>query len=204
MTTYATTPSQQAPPLGGPPAPPPRNAGGSLTRRTPRPRPAGIIAAATALVVAAGATVATAAALTSPITPAQHTINVVPPPPAEYSTAQIQEAKVSACSAWEQAALTTAAASKERANAPADPAAIDARFDARGNEKRVSMSQIAYLRTQIEPAAPQSVGAPIRDWIASEIDRLHFVNMRDWAAASTALNRGNNLVDVIAPACGLR
>jgi len=157
-----------------------------------------------AFVVAAGATVATAAALGSPITPAQHTINVVPPPPPEYSAAQIQEAKVSACSAWERAALTTADASRERANAPADPAAIDARFDARSNEKRVSMSQISYLRTQIEPAAPESVAAPIRNWMASEIDRLHFVNMRDWAAASTALSRGNDLVDVIAPACGLR
>lgn len=203
MTTYATSATQPAPPIGGPPATPPF-AGGPPTQRTPRPRRAGILAATCALVTAAVATAATAAALASPITPARHTVSVVPPPPAEYSSAEIQAAKGSACGAWEQAALATAAASKERAAVAPAPGSIDERFDARATEKRVSMAEISYLRTQIEPAAPEAVVAPINAWIASEIDRLHFVNMRDWPAASTALKRGNDLVDVIAPACGLR
>jgi hypothetical protein len=109
-----------------------------------------------------------------------------------------------ACAAWDQAARATAVASKERARVTSAPDAIDERFDARSIEKRVGMAEIAYLRTQIEPAAPDDVVTPIRAWIASEIDRLHFVNMRDWPAASAALTRGNDLVDVIAPACGLR
>jgi hypothetical protein len=162
-----------------------------------------LFVAAGALVTAAVATAATAAALASPITPAQHTVNVVPPPPVEYSSTEVQAAKRSACAAWEQAALATAAASKERAAVTA-PGSVDERFDARAIEKRVSMAEISYLRTQIDPAAPETVVTPIEAWIASEIDRLHSVNMRDWPAASTALNRGNDLVDVIAPACGLR
>lgn len=203
MTTYATSPTQPGPPAGGPPANPPL-ADGPPTQRTPRPCRAGIFAAAGALVTAALATAAAAVALASPIAPAQHTVNVVPPPPAEYGNAEVQAAKGSACSAWEQAALATAAASKERAAVAPAPGSIYERFGARATEKRVGMAEISYLRTQIEPAAPEAVVAPIEAWIASEIDRLHFVNMRDWPAASTALKRGNDLVDVIAPACGLR
>ena len=203
MTTYATSATQPSPPLGGPPAAPPFT-GGPPTQRAPRPRRAGIAAAASALAIAAVATAATAAALAAPVAPAQHTVTVVPPPPVEYSASEVQAAKGSACVAWEQAALSTAAASKERAAVTPAPGSIDERFDARATEKRVSMAQIAYLRTQIQPAAPKLVVTPIEAWIASEIDRLHFVNMRDWPAASTSLAHGNDLVDVIAPACGLR
>lgn len=203
MTTYATSPTQPSPPIGGPPATPPL-VGGPPTRRTPRPRRAGIVAAAGALAIAVLATAATAAALANPIAPAQHTVNVVPSPPAEYSSSEVQAAKGLACAAWEQAARATATASKERAAVTPAPGSIDERFDARATEKRVSMAQISYLRTQLEPAAPKTVVEPIEAWIASEIDRLHFVNMRDWPAASAALTRGNDLVDVIAPACGLR
>jgi hypothetical protein len=148
--------------------------------------------------------VTTAVSLASPITPGQHTVNVVPPRPAEYSSAEIQAAKGTACEAWEQAALATAAASKARAGVAPDPGSIDDRFDARATEKRVSMAEVSFLRTQIKPAAPETVVTPITAWIASEIDRLHSLNMRDWPTASAALQRGNDLVDVIAPACGLR
>lgn len=205
MTTYATSATHQHPQPGGPPAPPPQNAGGPPAQLTPRPRRTGIVAAASAFVIAAAATVGTAVALGSPITPAQHTVNVSPPPsPADYSSAEVLASKTTACEAWEQAALTTAAAARARAAVAPGEGAMDARFDARANEKRVSMSQVSFLRTQIEPAAPEDIVAPISAWIASEIDRLHFVNMRDWPAASAALQRGNDLVDVIAPACGLR
>ena len=70
----------------------------------------------------------------------------------------------------------------------------------RGPTKRVSMSQISYLRTRLR-AAPEAVVTPIEEWVASEIDRLHFVNMRDWPAASTALSRGTISWIMIAPAC---
>jgi hypothetical protein len=142
--------------------------------------------------------------LTTPMTPAQHTVQVVPPDPVTYNSTEIQAAKDTACSAWDKAARATALASRSRAAVDPDPASIDARFAARADEKRVGASQIAYLRTQIGPATPTEVASPIKDWISSEIDRLHYVNMRDWPAATAALDRGNNLVDVIAPECGLR
>lgn len=204
MTIYASSATHQHPQPSGPPAPPPQNAGGPSAPLTPRQRRAGIVAAATAFAIAAIATVGTAVALGSPITPAQHTVKESPPPPADFSSAEVLASKTTACEAWEQAALTTAAAARARAAVAPGEGSMDARFDARANEKRVSMSQISFLRTQIEPAAPKDIVAPISAWIASEIDRLHFVNMRDWPAASAALQRGNDLVDVIAPACGLR
>jgi hypothetical protein len=201
MTTYATpTTTQPAPPYGGPPATP---RGPSVVPPRPRRR-TGIVAAAGALAIALAATAAAVITLTHPVTPAQHTIDVVAPPPATYSSADIQAAKGTACSGWENAALATALASKTRAGVPTDPASLDARFDARAGEKRVGASQIAYLRTQISPATPVDVSGPINEWISSEIDRLHYVNMRDWPAASASLDRGNNLVDVITPRCGLR
>ena len=40
--------------------------------------------------------------------------------------------------------------------------------------------------------------------IVAAVDQMHAINQRDWPAESSALKRGNDLVDVIAPACGLR
>jgi hypothetical protein len=143
--------------------------------------------------------------LTTPVTPAQHTVDVVPPPPATYSSADIQAAKDTACSAWDRAARATALAGKASAaalesernsQAPESAAALAV-------EKRVGASQIAYLRTQISPATPPEVLSPIDDWITAQIDSLHWANVRDWTASNTANDRGNNLVDVIDGECGM-
>lgn len=201
MTTYATP---ETPSYGGPPAAaPPRHAGGPPTMPPPARR-SGILAAATGFIIATGAAVTTAIALAHPATPAQHTVNVTPPPPVAYSSAEIQAAKTAACSAWDGAARSTALASKAPALTAPEESTVDARNAARAEEKRVGIAQIAFLRSRIGVAVPAEVASPMKEWIATEIDRLHFVNMRDWPASDTALNRGNDLVDVIAPACGLR
>lgn len=205
MTTYATSTTQPAPPSGGPPAPPPHYAGGPPIQRTPRPRRAGIIPAAGALVIAAAATAATAVALASPLTPAQHTVNVVPPPPAEYSSAEVQAAKESACASWDQASRALALAGKTRAAlADSTGGSSPETRDARTNEKLVGTSQIAHLRSEISAATPPELRALIQDWTAAQIDSFHGANVRDWNASNSARDRGNDLVDVIAPACGLR
>lgn len=204
MTTYATSATQPAPPIGGPPATPPL-AGGPPTQRTPRPRRAGIFAAAGALVTAAVATVATAAALANPITPAQHTVNVVPPPPAEYSSAEIQAAKETACTSWDQSARSLALAGKARAALGDTTGGSSPQTrEARTNEKLVGISQIAHLRSEVGPATPPEIRALIQDWTTAQIDSLHGTNIRDWTLSNSARDRGNDLVDVIAPACGLR
>jgi len=204
MTTYATSATQQAPPLGGPPAPAPRNAGGRLTRRTPRPRPAGIIAAATAFVVAAGATVATAVALASPIAPAQHTINVVAPPPASYSPSEAQTAKATACAAWEQSARSTASASKASAEALEQSWTSPESVEALAREKRTGMAAVSYLRAEMSSATPVSTEKPLNEWIDARIDMLHALNMRNWDQADRDQQRGNDLIGVIRTECGLR
>lgn len=205
MTTYATSTTQPAPPNGGPPAPPSHYAGGPPTQRTPRPRRSGIITAASAFVIAAAAAAATAPVLASPLTPAQHTINVVPPPPAEHSAAEIQAAKEVACTAWDQTARTIASAAKTRASLGETTGGSS--FDteeARAVEKRTTAAQIAFLRTQISPATPPEVQRLIRDWTATQINSMHGANVRDWKQSNEATNKGNDLVDVIVPACGLR
>ena len=147
MTTYTTPTTQPAPPYGGPPAVPPRHAGGPPVmppRR--RRRRTGIVAAAGALAIAVAATAAAMITLTHPVTPAQHTINVVPPPPVTYSSTEIQAAKDTACSAWDKAARATAIAGKasaaalaERAEfaAPASAAALGRRKACRGFANRL-------------------------------------------------------------------
>ncbi|WP_264021141.1 hypothetical protein [Mycolicibacterium canariasense] len=39
--------------------------------------------------------------------------------------------------------------------------------------------------------------------MASQIDAMHGVNVRDWDASNAAITRGNDLVDVIDEKCGL-
>lgn len=201
MTMYARSTTQSTPPLGGPPATP-TLAGGPPTRR---PRRAGIFAAAGALVTAAVATAATAAALANPITPAQHTVNVVPPPPAEYSSAEVQAAKVAACASWDEAARALALAGKVRASlAESTGGSSPGTRNARTSEKLVATSQIAYLRSQTSDATPPELRKLIQEWTAAQIDSFHGANVRDWNSSNAARDRGNDLVDVIAPACGLR
>ena len=60
-----------------------------------------------------------------------------------------------------------------------------------------------FLRTQLSPATPGDIEESISDWMASQIDTMHEVNVRNWAASNAAITRGNDLVDVIDAKCGL-
>ncbi|WP_246241412.1 hypothetical protein [Mycolicibacterium madagascariense] len=66
------------------------------------------------------------------------------------------------------------------------------------------MSQIQFLRNEIAPATPPRIQSLIDDWIALQIDSMHSAVVRDWPASNAATDKGNDLVDVIVPACGLR
>jgi hypothetical protein len=44
----------------------------------------------------------------------------------------------------------------------------------------------------------------MKQWIAASIDEMHAMNQRDWDGAERVQQRGNDLVELIAPACGLR
>lgn len=202
MTTYTSAP-QPPSPNGGPSEPHPLHADGRRTQL--RPQRPGIITATIAFVLSAAAAAATAAALASPLTPAQHTVAVAVPPPAEYSSAEIQAAKIMACEAWNQAARALAQAGKTRAAfADSTGGSSPETRNARTAEKLVGTSQIAHLRSQIGDATPPNVGPLIQAWIGAQINSFHATNIRDWDSSNSARDRGNDLVDVIAPACGLR
>ena len=164
----------------------------------------GIITAAAAFVVALCAVVTSGLALAHPVEPARQTVNMVPPPPATYSGGQAESARATTCSAWDQAARSLASAGRHRAAlAEQDGSSLEAR-SARTDEKRVGISSIAFLRTKIGPATPAAILTPVESWITTQIDRLHAVNMRDWAASNVAADRANELVSEIVAECELR
>lgn len=198
-------PTQPAPPSAdSPPTPPTFIRGGPPVPRIRSHRRTRIAAAA--FVVAAAAATTTAVALASPPTPARHTINIEPNPPATYTSAEIQAAKDTACMAWDSAARSTARAAKastaaleveRNSQAPASAAALAA-------EKRTGIAATKYLRANIDPATPLAIAEPLDRWMAAIVDDMHAMNQRDFATANAATMRAIELVDVIAPACGLR
>ncbi|BBZ15973.1 hypothetical protein MGAD_03080 [Mycolicibacterium gadium] len=164
----------------------------------------GFAVAAAAFGLAAGAVANTGLALADHPQPAPHTVRLVPPSAAVYSKGEIEAAGGATCTAWDQAARALASAGKLRATtAEPDGSSPEARR-ARTDEKRVGMTSIAFLRSKVEPAAPPAVLAPVKSWMATQIDRLHSVNMRDWEAANDAADRANALVATIVSECGLR
>ncbi len=127
----------------------------------------------------------------------------MPAPPETYSSNEIQAAKDTACATWDHAARTIASAGKDRrALTEATGGSGPKTRNARTSEKLVATSQIANLRTKTGAATPPEVLAPIREWVESQIEDLHWTNIRDWDAANAALDRGNDLVDVIDARCG--
>lgn len=178
--------------------------GRSMTMGYRRPHRTGLAVAATALVLAAGAAVTSGLALVRTVEPAQHTINVAAPPPATYTSSEIETARQAACTAWDRAARTITSAGKQRASIAATTGRSSVETDeARTVEKRTTVTQMSYLRTQLTSATPVDIQAPISDWMTAQIDAMHGVNVRDWNASNAAITRGNDLVDVIDTKCGL-
>lgn len=178
--------------------------GRPMTMGVRRPHRSGLAVAATALVLAAGAAVTSGLALVRTVEPAQHTVNVVAPPPTAYSSSEIETARRAACTAWDRAARSTALASKSSAVALEQSWTSPESLAALATEKRTGMAAVSYLRTQLSAATPASTAIPLHDWMAANIDMLHALNMRHWDEAARELKRGNDLVDVITSECGLR
>ncbi len=174
-----------------------------MTMRGRWRRRTGITASTAAFVIALAAVVTGSLTLADPIEPARHTVNVVSPAPLTYSISDTQGAKAAACTAWDHAARSITSAGKQRAFIAATTGRSSVETnEARTVEKRTMTSQVAFLRTQIGPATPAEVGTPINDWIGTQIDSMHGVNMRNWNAANHAITQGNDLVDVIDAKCG--
>lgn len=194
MTTNMSPPVSSA---GGPASP-------QLPAMYPPRRRTGMAAAIAALTLAVAALIVNVNAFGQPRPAAQHTIVETQQPATTYSDADIQTAKTTACTAWNHAALAQGAVSRASTDAvqskgwtnPESQSAID-------DEKHNGVSTIAYLRTQIPPATPESVRSLIVDWASSSIDSLHLANMRNWKDKNAEVDRGNELVDKIDAACGM-
>ncbi|KUH65582.1 hypothetical protein AU184_18640 [Mycolicibacterium novocastrense] len=170
-----------------------------------RPHRTGLAVAATALALAAGAAVTSGLALARTVEPAQHTVNVVAPPPAAtHDPSEVKAAKSTACAAWERSARSTASASKASAEALEQSWSSPESVEALANEKRTGMTAVSYLRTQTDSATPAATAIPLHDWMTANINMLHALNMRHWDEADREQKRGNDLVDVITSECGLR
>lgn len=178
--------------------------GRPMTMGYRRPHRTGVAVAATALVLAAGAAATSGLALVRTVEPAQHTINVVAPPPATYRPSEVQAAKSAACSAWERSARSTASASRASAEALEQSWRSPESVEALAAEKRTGMTAVSYLRSQMGSATPVSTERPLNDWIDARIDMLHALNMRNWDQADREQQRGNDLIGVIRTECGLR
>lgn len=169
-----------------------------------RPHRTVVAAAATALVLAAGAAVTSGLALVRAVEPARHTINVVAPPPVSYRSTEVEAAKSAACSAWERSARSTASASRASAEALEQSWRSPESAEALATEKRTGMAAVSHLRSQLSAATPVSTKKPLSDWIDARIDMLHALNMRNWEQADREQQRGNDLIGVIRTECGLR
>ena len=164
----------------------------------------GLAVAAAAFMIATGASVTSALALAHPVEPAPDTVEVVAPAPVTYSVTDTQAAKDTACEAWDLASRAIASVGKQRASLADTTGGSSAETEeARVAEKRTMVAQITFLRTKVGPATPAAVRASVADWIATQIDSMHGVNVRDWSATNVATSRGNELVDVIVAECGL-
>ncbi|BBY28741.1 hypothetical protein GCM10023114_17300 [Mycolicibacterium sediminis] len=143
-------------------------------------------------------------ALTHPVEPSQHTVNVVPSPPPTYSSSDTAAAKAAACSEWDRAARSTALASRSSAEALEQSWTSPESLAALATEKRTGMAAVSYLRTQLSDATPASTAKPLRAWMTTRIDMLHALNLRHWDEADHEQERSNELIDVITSECGLR
>lgn len=196
MTTYAPppvlTPDQAPayqPPTGGGMPPRPSRTGGP--RR-------GVVAAWVAVGAAAAAVAVSAVNVSTPRAAPVHTV-VVPAGPATYTADQVSAAKQQTCAAWKvtsarmSEASTAAAATPQDWNNPQAQQALAA-------EARITLTESAYLRSQVSEATPPELTGPISDYLVASFDMEHWTMRRKGTQRDAAIDRGNaaaNKVDAV-------
>jgi hypothetical protein len=162
MTTYASPPTGYAPPPPTPPSP--------ILPVRPDERPRwGLLVAAVALVLAAGAAAFSAAILVRPPSRAVHTV-IMPPTAPTYSAADASAAKSRACAAWEVTSSTMAQASRSAATATSDWTDPQTRA-AHGYEARTALVESSLLERSAPPRRPTSQPRSMTTWWRPSIRR---------------------------------
>ncbi|WP_146212919.1 hypothetical protein [Mycolicibacterium mucogenicum] len=113
--------------------------------------------------------VVSAAALLVALLAPQSTPQPAPPPkpptsPA-YTASEVNAAKVKACAAWDASAVAMTSAGNSVAQLPPSWDGPE-QMKALANEARVTLVETAYMRTQVDPATPESVRSSIERYNA--------------------------------------
>lgn len=164
----------------------------------------GIAICVAALTISCTAAIFSFVLLLRPMNASLHTVIVTALPQQSHSTTEIQQAKETACTAWDRTSRATGAASRTSAallnsngweNADSQRA-ID-------NEKIVGISMLGFLKTQFSGPIPDDTRNLIEQWNTVSIDMLHQMNRRQWDNVEQLRLRGNELVHKIVDNCGL-
>ena len=159
-----------------------------------------VLAAAVALVLAAGAAASSAAMLVRPAPHAVHTV-IVPPTAPTYSAADASAAKSRACAAWEvtSSAMAQASRGEDTATAPSDWTDPQTRA-AHGYEARSASFKALFLEVEEVGPATRQTGRD-HDYLVATFDQEDATMRRVGSQVNAAVDRSNAAVDRVDAAC---
>nr|VTP02306.1 hypothetical protein BIN_B_04460 [Mycobacterium riyadhense] len=157
-----------------------------------------MIGAWVAVIVCGAAAAASAVALATPAARPTHTVIVSP----TFTPDQVAAAKKQACDAWERASTVMAEAGGVVAKAPRDWG-DPVRREAIAAEARIYLVEGSYLRSQIAPATPAELTAPLHDYFVASADMENATMQMQGHARSAAIDRANIATRQANSVCGL-
>ena len=147
--------------------------------------------------------VLSAAALLVAIVTPQSTPQAAPAPEPTaptYTASEINAAKVKACSAWDASAVAMTSAGNSVAQLPPSWDGPE-QMKALANEARVTLVETAYMRTQIDPATPESVRSSIERYNALTVAQQDAVAHRLGTAVDKLIDEQNVVVKQLESLC---
>lgn len=131
-----------------------------------------------------------------------HTVVVTPPTAATFSASDVQKATAKACTAWDNVSVAIADAGRKSAEAPADWANPITRA-ADATAARVTLTQVAFLRTQITQAAPTDLKRNLAAWQELAVAIEHSMVQQRASLNKQLIAQQTSLNRTIESQCGL-
>ncbi|MDO3240974.1 hypothetical protein P5W04_12680 [Mycobacteroides abscessus subsp. abscessus] len=75
-------------------------------------------------------------------------------------------------------------------------------MDARGVEARTALVQMAYLKSQVDPATPQDIAAGVHEYLVATVDQEEAAMRRMGSQVDAAIDRANVAVETVNKLCG--
>lgn len=183
-----------------PAAPVPFGTNTSRPRRTRR-----IAASALALLALGGAGFALVRASTgvSASATSDYTVVVTPPPSPMFSDGEVKAATERACKAWDTTSLAIADAGRVSTAAPPDwNNPITRAADAATS--RVTLTQVAYLRTQVTAATPADLQHNLTTWQDLSVAIEHSIVQQQASVNKQLVAQQASLNRTLESQCGLQ